>query len=63
MIELALQWLMSQAHVNSVIHGASKIEHLKENLKATDGKLDDVTLKACDDVWKNIRGDHFQYNR
>jgi len=63
MTELALQWLMSQAHVDSVILGASKIEHLKENLKATDEKLDEATLKACDDVWKKLRGDHFQYNR
>ena len=63
MTELALQWLMSQAHVDSVVIGASKIEHLSENLKAADGKLDSDTLKACDRVWNQIRGDHFQYNR
>jgi aryl-alcohol dehydrogenase (NADP+) len=62
-IELSLRWLMSQEHVDSVVIGASKIEHLDENLKAADGKLDEATLKACDDVWKKIRGDHFQYNR
>jgi len=45
MTEFALQWLMSQPHVDSVI--LSKIEHLKENLKAADGKLDEATVNAA----------------
>ena len=63
LIQLSLQWLLAQSHVDSVIIGASKIEHLEENLKASDDKLDDATLKACNAVWKQIRGNHFQYNR
>jgi len=63
MTELALQWLTSQEHVDSIILGASKIEHLEENLKAAEGRLDEETLKACDAVWQQIRGDHFRYNR
>jgi aryl-alcohol dehydrogenase-like predicted oxidoreductase len=61
--ELALQWLLSQSHMSSVILGATKIEHLKENLKAADGSLDEATLKACDGVWAKIRGGHFSYIR
>ena len=30
---------------------------------AIDGRLDDDTMKACDAVWRQIRGGHFQYNR
>ena len=63
MTQLALQWLASQDHVDSIILGASKIEHLEENLQAADGRLDADTLKACDAVWQQIRGDHFRYNR
>jgi aryl-alcohol dehydrogenase-like predicted oxidoreductase len=63
MTQLAFQWLLSQPHVDSVIVGASKIEHLEENLQAAEGKLDEATLKACDEVWGKIRGDHFRYNR
>ena len=62
-VELALQWLAAQDAVDSIIIGFSKMEHLEENLSAWDGKLDDDMLKACDRVWKRIRGDSFQYNR
>jgi aryl-alcohol dehydrogenase-like predicted oxidoreductase len=54
---------MAQPHVDSVILGASRVGHLEENLKASDGRLDAATLEACDAVWKRIRGDHFRYNR
>jgi aryl-alcohol dehydrogenase-like predicted oxidoreductase len=63
LIELSLQWLMTQGHVTSVIVGVSKIEHLEANLKAAEGALDEATLKACDEVWAGIRGSHFAYSR
>jgi len=63
MIELALQWQMSQSIVDSMILGASKLEHLAHNIQASDGRLDANTLKACDAVWRKVRGEHFQYNR
>jgi aryl-alcohol dehydrogenase-like predicted oxidoreductase len=63
MVELALRWLASQDHVDSVILGASKMEHLEANLKAVDGRLSADTLDACDDVWQTLRGPHFRYNR
>jgi aryl-alcohol dehydrogenase-like predicted oxidoreductase len=63
MTELAFQWLLSQPHVDSIIVGASKIEHLGENLQAADGRLDQATLEACDEIWNKLRGDHFRYNR
>jgi aryl-alcohol dehydrogenase (NADP+) len=61
--QLAFQWLLSQGHVDSIIVGISKIEHLKENLRSADGKLDEDTLEACDEVWGKLRGDYFRYNR
>jgi aryl-alcohol dehydrogenase-like predicted oxidoreductase len=63
MTQLAFQWLLSQPHVDSVIVGASKIEHLEENLQAAEGRLDEDILRACDEIWAKIRGDHFRYNR
>ncbi len=62
-VELALQWLAAQDVVDSIIIGFSKMEHLEENLAAWEGELDSDTLKACDSVWKKIKGDSFQYNR
>jgi aryl-alcohol dehydrogenase-like predicted oxidoreductase len=61
--ELAFQWLVAQSVVDSIIIGFSKMEHLEENLSAWEGKLDEDTLKACDEVWKKIKGISFQYNR
>ena len=63
LIELALQWLSSQPHVDSVLLGARTPEHLASNLQALDGRLEGETLDACDDVWAEIRGTHFSYHR
>jgi 1-deoxyxylulose-5-phosphate synthase len=61
--ELALQFLLSRAVVDSVIIGASRPEHLEQNLAASAGRLGEATLDACDAVWQRLRGDHFRYNR
>jgi 1-deoxyxylulose-5-phosphate synthase len=64
LLELSLQWLLSQPQVDSVILGASRPEQLTENLKACEGPpLDKATLDRCDDVWKRLRGITPKYNR
>lgn len=60
---LALQWLAAQDIVDAILIGATRMEHLEENLSAWEGKLDEATLEACDRVWESIRGDSFRYNR
>ncbi|MBM3277620.1 MAG: aldo/keto reductase [Candidatus Handelsmanbacteria bacterium] len=61
--QLALQWLLSQPLVDAVILGASRQAQLEENLRLAQGRLDAPTLAACDEVWRELRGDHFEYNR
>lgn len=61
--QLSLQWLLAQPHVDSVILGVSRLEQLQQNLVACDGVLSDDVLAACDEVWRTLRGPHFQYNR
>ena len=64
LVELALQWLLSQPLVDSVILGASRLEQLEENLKVADGsRLDASILARCDAVWKRLRGITPKYNR
>jgi aryl-alcohol dehydrogenase-like predicted oxidoreductase len=64
LVELALQWLLSQPVVDSVILGASRLEQLEENLKVADGnRLDASVLARCDAVWKRLRGITPKYNR
>lgn len=64
LVELSLQWLLSQPGVDSLILGASSAEQLEENLRAC-GKprLDDAVLARCDSVWKRLRGITPKYNR
>jgi len=63
LIELSLQWLASQPHVDAIVLGASRPEHLEQNIAAADGRLDADTLAACDAVWQEVRGTHFCYHR
>jgi aryl-alcohol dehydrogenase-like predicted oxidoreductase len=64
LVELSLQWLLSQPVVDSVILGASRPEQLAENLEACEGgQLDKPTLDRCDSVWKRLRGITPKYNR
>jgi 1-deoxyxylulose-5-phosphate synthase len=64
LVELSLQWLFAQPHVNSVILGASRMEQLEENLQACEGPpLDESILARCDEVWKRLRGITPKYNR
>lgn len=64
LVELALQWLLTQPAVDSIILGASRLEQLQENLKAAEGpRLDKSVLDRCDAVWKRLRGVTPKYNR
>jgi aryl-alcohol dehydrogenase (NADP+) len=64
LLELSLQWLLSQPHVDSIILGASRLEQLEENLTGCEGtRLDAATLARCDDVWKRLRGITPKYHR
>jgi aryl-alcohol dehydrogenase-like predicted oxidoreductase len=61
---LSLTWLLEQPQVTSVILGASRLEHLKDNLAALDEQpLSAETLAACDEVWASLRGVTPKYNR
>jgi len=64
LVELALQWLLSQPAVDSIILGASRLEQLEENLKAAEGDpLDPSVITRCDAVWRHLRGITPKYNR
>lgn len=61
---LSLNWLFQQPQVTSVILGASRLEHLRDNLGALDDSpLAPDVLAACDEVWASLRGVTPKYNR
>lgn len=64
LVSLSLNWLLHHTQTDCVILGASRLEHLEENLKALeDGPLAPETLAACDAVWAKLRGVTPKYNR
>ena len=64
LVELSLQWLLTQPQVDSVILGASRLEQLEENIRACEsGRLETAALARCDAVWKRLRGITPKYNR
>ena len=64
LVSLALNWLYRHTPVECIILGASRVDHLEQNLKVlSDGPLDPETLQGCDKVWEVLRGPTPKYNR
>ena len=64
LVSLALNWIYHHTPVECIILGASRVDHLDENLKVlSDGPLDPETLQGCDKVWNALRGPTPKYNR
>ncbi|MDQ2949284.1 MAG: aldo/keto reductase [Acidobacteriota bacterium] len=64
LVSLALNWIYRHTAADCIILGASRLEHLDENLKVLgDGPLDQATLDGCDQVWLKLRGPTPKYNR
>jgi 1-deoxyxylulose-5-phosphate synthase len=64
LVSLALNWIYHHTPVECMILGASRVDHLRQNLKVlSDGALDPETLQACDKVWEKLRGSTPKYNR
>lgn len=64
LLEIAFRWLLDQDHVDAVILGASKIEHLRANLAASAAApLSAEVREGCDRIWDELRGPTPAYNR
>lgn len=62
LVDLALRWTAQRT--DCVILGASKFDHLRANLTASNGdELPREALDACDAVWEKLRGPTPRYNR
>ena len=64
LVSLSLNWLLHHTVSDVVILGASSMAQLNENLGACEeGPLSEDVLKACDEVWQELRGPLPVYNR
>lgn len=59
--QFALAWVLSNETITSAICGASSVKQLEENLGATEVKLSEEELAACDGVWQQFRPPRFFY--
>ncbi|MBQ4239583.1 MAG: aldo/keto reductase [Oscillospiraceae bacterium] len=64
LLELALNWLISRKEVDSLIVGASRFEHVVQNIGIVSEpkEIPAELLARCDDVWNGIRGFYFNYH-
>lgn len=64
LLSMSLNWLYHHTATDCIILGASRVEHLEQNLAALrDGPLAVETVQACDQVWAELRGPTPKYNR
>jgi len=64
LVELAMRWVISQQHVDTILIGASRIEQLQQNITLLDKPaLSQEVLAACDAVYQELSGIGFKYNR
>ena len=61
--QFALAWILSNQIITSAICGASSVKQLEENLGATEVRLSEEELAACDGVWQQLRPPRYFYGR
>ena len=64
LLELALQWLLNRPAVDSIIVGASKYDHVVQNISlASETKtLSPDVMSACDEIWAGLKGNYYSYH-
>lgn len=65
LVDVALSWLLDHTPADCVILGASKLEHLEQNLAAVENSrpLSPELMAVCDAVGAKLRGVTPKYNR
>ena len=64
LLEFSLQWLLNRPAVDSIIVGASKYEHVVQNVALASAKkpIPQEAMEKCDAVWDTIHGYWFSYH-
>ncbi len=64
LLEFALNWLAGHKEVDSLIVGASKYDHVVQNIGIVSEtrEIPADLLERCDEVWKQIKGSYFNYH-
>ena len=59
--QFSLAWTLCNEQVTATIMGASSVQQLEENLKATEISLSEEERGACDEIWHQLRPPRFFY--
>ncbi|MBQ6036191.1 MAG: aldo/keto reductase [Lachnospiraceae bacterium] len=63
-IEFAMKWIAQNDAVDSILTGVSKISQLEQNLTLLDGApIPADALKKADEIYAELTGNRFKYNR
>jgi len=63
-IELAFRWCAARPTVTTIIAGVSRLSQLEQNAAMLEGPtLSAEAFAACDEVWRDLAGNHFMYMR
>ncbi len=64
LIEFSMKWVAQHDFVTSIISGVSRLEQIKQNICLLDGaKISPEALEKCDELYGEITGNRFAYNR
>jgi aryl-alcohol dehydrogenase-like predicted oxidoreductase len=58
-----LAWIINNPVISSTIVGVSSAKQLEENIAAVEIKLTPEEIKACDEVWKELRPPRIFYGK
>ncbi len=61
--QFALAWVLSHKAITSIVCGATSIEQLEENIRATGISVSKEEMEACDAVWHQLRPPRLFYGR
>ena len=61
--QFALAWVLSNKAITSIVCGATTVEQLEENIRATDVSISQEEKEACDAVWHQLRPPRLFYGR
>jgi aryl-alcohol dehydrogenase-like predicted oxidoreductase len=64
LLTLAMKWVDAGSHIVSILSGVSRLSQLEQNLAVFDTPpLSVQVLANCDEIWKELTGSRFAYNR
>lgn len=64
LLEFSMKWCLSNPHVTTVLSGVSKLSQLEQNIASIEGSpFPKEAHTACDELWDELTGHRFKYNR